>query len=654
MPIHIVSSWTPDERRRTDGRTDGYPGATGPTQRRVGSGTQADRSPSPPHRRFVSSIPSSFPCQYVFTMLPSAEPPATSFPMAAQEVDVVIIGGGSAGLCAGVWLARNDISYRILERRPGMLVDGQADGVQVRTVEVFESFGISEELLKVAYHVLEDAFWSPADPEPDDPDYGRQRSDMDRANGKRGIRRTHFTPDTEGGLSHLPHVILNQARINAFLTNLMVEATGTANIEYGCNVQDLSIDNDLVDDPDAHCVTVTAVKDGVKQEYRAKYALGGDGAHSQVRKSLGIKMIGDSSDAIWGVMDVYPQTNFPDIRKKAIVKSESGNLLIIPREGDSLVRMYIELTAGATTARAVTLAQLQAQAQRILVPYALAFAETPWWSAYTIGQRLADSFHAHHRVFLSGDACHTHSPKAGQGMNVSLQDGYNIGWKLAAVLRRQALPELLETYVLERQQTATDLIDFDRYWSKLFSTTGGKGMTPDLFVKAGRYTAGLATQYCDSMITTAATSETSRAAKLTVGMRFPGAQVVRVGDAKYMPLTKAVLADSRWHLVVFGGDIQNEVAALRLRKLAEDLERLVQTFTPSASDPDGLFNIVLVLSSKRAHIELEAIPHIFTPVTGRWKMKSENRDPYIVLPYYKMKDDLLTEAPPPPPLMKIF
>ncbi|KAH8163569.1 hypothetical protein CIB48_g4677, partial [Xylaria polymorpha] len=339
-------------------------------------------------------------------------------------------------------------------------------------------------------------------------------------------------------------------------------------------VRDLVVDSTLADDPDAHCVTVTAVKDGVEQVYKAKYALGSDGAHSQVRKSLGFKMVGDSSDEVWGVMDVYPRTDFPDIRKKAIIKSKSGNLIIIPREGDSLARMYMNLSSDAVAAKDVTLAQLHEKAKQIFQPYNMEFPETAWWSAYVIGQRLADKFHAHHRVFLGGDACHTHSPKAGQGMNVSLQDGYNIGWKLAAVLRKQATPELLKTYVLERQKTAADLIDFDRYWSKLFSTTnkhGRGGMTPELFVKAGRYTAGLATRYDDSKITAAAAGQASLAAKLT---------------------------------------------------LASDLERLIRAFTPPGSDLDSVFNIILVLSSKRADVELEGIPEIFTPMTGKWRLKN--------------------------------
>ncbi|RWA09683.1 hypothetical protein EKO27_g5429 [Xylaria grammica] len=527
------------------------------------------------------------------------------------EVDVLIVGGGSAGLCAGVWLARNGISYRILERRPGILTRGQADGVQVRTVEVFESFGISEEILKEAYHVLEDTFYEEAS--------GQQLQGID---GKRGIRRTHSTPDTEAGLSHLPHVILNQARINALLTNQAVEASGAANIDYGCDVRDVLIDNSLADTPDARCVTITAVKNGMEQVYKAKYVLGSDGAHSQVRKSLGFEMVGDSSDEVWGVMDVYPKTNFSDIRKKAIVKSTSGTILIIPREGDALARMYINLS-GVTAAKDVTLAQLHEKAQQIFQPYTIEFPETTWWSAYVIGQRLANEFHSHHRVFLSGDACHTHSPKAGQGMNVSLQDGYNIGWKLAAVVRKQATPELLKTYVQERQKTAADLIDFDRYWSKLFST--GKqehGITPELFVKAGRYTAGLATRYDSSIITDIATSQASLAAKLTVGMRFPSTRVIRVGDARHMWLTRALQADSRWHIVVFGGDIQNNDTAERLQKLALDLQGLVRAFTPFESDPDSIFNIILVLSSERANVELETIPEVFTPTTGKWKLKN--------------------------------
>jgi phenol 2-monooxygenase len=236
------------------------------------------------------------------------------------------------------------------------------------------------------------------------------------------------------------------------------------------------------------------------------------------------------------------------------------------------VRCYIELPHG-TVAKTVQLEDLHRTAQKIFHPYTLEIADTFWWSAYSIGQRLVDHFHKDNRVFLTGDACHTHSPKAGQGMNVSLQDGYNIGWKLAAVIQGRASPKILETYNLEREKVASDLIDFDRHFTKLFSSKGGaNGHTPqyfaDQFVKSGRYTAGLTAKYDDSIITAAGRSKQELAKGLTVGMRFPSAQVVRFCDAKAMQLVQALPADGRWRIVIFAGNLHNPGSLERLGKVS--------------------------------------------------------------------------------------
>lgn len=181
-----------------------------------------------------------------------APPPKTMTPE-AEKVDVLICGSGSAGLCAAVWLARFGINYKILERRDGPLKVGQADGVQTRTVEIFDSFGIAEDLLKEAYHVLEVAFWSPG------PDTG-------------GIRRTRYAADKETAISHQPHVILNQARLNA----LMMGTLGPAPpVEYQCEVKGLEVDSAAAKDPDAYAVRVTTVHDGKEKVYQAKYVLVG-------------------------------------------------------------------------------------------------------------------------------------------------------------------------------------------------------------------------------------------------------------------------------------------------------------------------------------------------------------------------------------------
>ena len=170
-----------------------------------------------------------------------------------SKVDVLICGSGSAGLCAATWLARYGLTCKVLDRRDGPMKLGQADGVQCRTVEIFESFGIGEELLRESYHVLEVVFW--ADQE-----------------GSGGIRRTGRTADTQPGLSHQPHVILNQARINMLLIELMQKWNGQE-IDYGYNVRDVRVDGRLAADPEAYPVKVTAEKDGKMVTFEAEYVM---------------------------------------------------------------------------------------------------------------------------------------------------------------------------------------------------------------------------------------------------------------------------------------------------------------------------------------------------------------------------------------------
>ncbi|KAF2649272.1 phenol 2-monooxygenase-like protein [Lophiostoma macrostomum CBS 122681] len=546
--------------------------------------------------------------------------------------DVLIIGSGSAGIFAGVWLAIHGIPFTILERRGGALEIGQADGVQCRTVEIYESFGVSEELIREGYHVREVAFWGPSS----------SSISSDNGQGKgmgEGIERKSRAPDTERGLSHCPHVILNQARMNAIMLGVMEregkrhegggevangideERKGNGDIEYGVEVKGVEIDGARVGDPNAHCVKVVAEKEGKEVVWEAKYVLGCDGAHSTVRKSLSTRMLGDTTDTVWGVMDIYPLTTFPDIRRKCTLHSASGALLIIPREGGSLVRFYIQLPPGSTPA-AVTLPDLLATAKRIFAPYELEVVHTAWWSAYSIGQRIAERFEEQGRVFLTGDACHTHSPKAGQGMNVSLQDGYNVGWKLGAVLSGVAKWEVLDTYVLERRKTAEELIAFDKRFASMFGKREGSGEEfARLFVESGRYTAGLMVRYGENRVTDVRGSAQGLAGGVVVGMRMPSAQVIRFCDYKEMQLAKAFASDGRWRVVVFGGDINADGSRVRVEKLAQSLERLARRFTPPPADVDSLIEPILVLKSKFADVEQEQIPDYFWPITGRWKIR---------------------------------
>jgi phenol 2-monooxygenase len=180
------------------------------------------------------------------------------------KTDVLIVGSGSAGIFAATWLAIYNIPFTILERRSGPLEIGQADGVQVRTVEIYDSFGLAEDLLREAYHIYEVCFWGDDD------------------EGKGGIKRKSRSIDTEKGLSYLPHVILNQARMNGLMLGKMEKIMkgngtwkeGSANgIEYGWTVTGIKIDQQDVTDPDAHCVHVSTSRDGKEETWDAKYVL---------------------------------------------------------------------------------------------------------------------------------------------------------------------------------------------------------------------------------------------------------------------------------------------------------------------------------------------------------------------------------------------
>lgn len=360
-------------------------------------------------------------------------------------------------------------------------------------------------------------------------------------------------------------------------------------------------------------------------------------------------MLGDSTDAVWGVADVFPRTTFPDIRKKAVVRSAAGTLVVIPREGDAMVRFYIELPPGTKAAAAaegqVTERALHERARLVFRPYEMEVAETRWWSAYAVGQRLAERFcDAAHRVFLLGDAAHTHSPKAGQGMNVSLQDGYNVGWKLGAHLTSGAAAELVRTYADERQGVAAELIEFDRGWSEMFKSStssaarDGDGDTVDAaardasyvrdqFVKAGRYTAGQAYRYGESIVVWPARGDEpdkkKKGLQLVVGMRFPSAQVVRFSDARVFQLLSVLHSDRRWRIVVFDGDVQEEDVRCRLARVGTALERLIRDFTPEDADLDSFIEPLLVLKSKRTEADISQVPEAFKPITGPHRIRSE-------------------------------
>lgn len=546
-----------------------------------------------------------------------------------QEVDVLIVGTGPAGLVLAAQLANfPELRTAVVDRRDGPLDVGQADGVACRTVEIFETFGLARRLVEEAYWVNEVCFWDP-DPE----DGGR-------------IRRAGRVRDTDEGLSEFPHVIVNQARMLAYLLDHMERSPSRLAPFYGLHASELTIDES---DAREYPVTVklqhleNREPTGETSTLRAKYVVGCDGARSAIRTAIGRQLDGDAMNVSWGVMDALTVTDFPDIRFKCTIHSATeGSVLIIPREGGYLNRFYIELDTvrdrEMLESRSVTPQKLTEIANRIMHPYKLEVKDVGWFSFYEIGQRLTDKFDdvpadqldaRLPRVFIAGDACHTHSAKAGQGMNVSMSDTFNLGWKLASVLRGTAKPELLHTYSLERQKVAQELIDFDHEIARLFSSRATEAASGDhaavdpdefrhFFVQQGRFTAGVATKYAPSLITAEAHHQ-HLAVGYPVGMRFHSAPVVRLSDAKPLELGHVARADAAWRLYVFADRPAPSDPESKARALCEFLSSgsgPVARFTPPDWDPDSVIDVRAIFQQGHRELSSHQLPSVLLPRKG--------------------------------------
>ena len=538
-----------------------------------------------------------------------------------ETVDVLIAGCGPAGLCLAAQMAQfPEFTTMIVEPKAGPMEKGQADGVNVRSMEMFQAFGFGEKVKRESYWVNQTNFWMP-----------------DPANPG-AIRRVGRVQDVADDLSEMPHTLINQARIHELFLDVARKSPTRLEPDYGLKVIDLSVDPTTEDHP----VTVTlehtvGPKAGTTTTIRANYVIGADGARSNVRQAIGGKLEGDAAHQAWGVMDILANTDFPDVRYKNLITSKTeGNLLILPREGGYLFRMYVELDKlnpdERVTARNLDASHMIAAANRIMAPYSLDVKEVVWWSVYEIGHRITDKFDdvpadeiatRTPRVFTAGDASHTHSPKAGQGMNVSMGDTFNLGWKLGLVLRGRAPATLLHSYAAERREEARRLVETDHKWARIMSAPLGQseldGTDEPRFIQHfklnGEFTAGLAVKYDESALTAAPTHQ-ALATGEPIGKRFHSAPVVRAADAMEMQLGHVHDADGRFRVYIFAGT--DKAPAYDLATwLASDPASPAVRYRRDGDDIDAVIDVRTVVQETFDSIDLTQAPAATKPTKGR-------------------------------------
>ncbi|KAF8972769.1 FAD binding domain-containing protein [Flammula alnicola] len=506
-----------------------------------------------------------------------------------SKVDVLIIGAGPAGLMACNALSKNGVKVRIVDQR--------------------RSYGLADRLLKEGNQLHVAAFYNPS------------------TNG--GIELTDRVPDVTAPTARYPfELTLHQGEIEAIFLDSMRDFGVEVNRPVVPISIELSDDESVLDDLNAHAVRVVlqhgARKEGETEIVHAKYVIGADGAHSWVRKSLDIAMVGEQTNYIWGVVDLTPDTDFPDIRNRTAIHSHNGSCMIIPREGDK-VRLYIQLDAksglltsnGRIDKSKAQPSQLLEIARKSLHPYSIQTPEMfEWWTIYIIGQRVASKFSVRDRVFIVGDACHTHSPKAGQGMNASMSDSHNLAWKLTHVLRGWADRSLLQTYEFERKKYAEDLIDFDKKFAALFS---GKPRTEEdqdgvsheeflkIFQTFSGFTSGIGIHYAESLITSQI--HQSSAKGLLIGQRILPQIFIRAADSRPVEIQDLLPSDGRFKILVFTGNSSQPEQLQHARNAADEMENALSRLT--GGKIFSVFDIFAISSATKADVRYNELPHLF-------------------------------------------
>lgn len=340
-----------------------------------------------------------------------------------RDTDVLVVGAGPTGLALGIDLARRGVAALVVERAEALFPGSRGKGIQPRTMEVFDDLGVLDAIRAAGGTYPVGMIWQ---------------------DGRRvGEHRMFDAAEPSEDAPYNEPWMVPQWRTQQILRARLEELGGE--VAFGREV-----------------VALTQDEGGVRAEFAsgeavtARYAVAADGGRSTVRGLLGIGMAGET-------VDPHP-TLVADVRISGLDRDNwhvfppgegDGFLAICPLAGTEDFQLVAQFPEGTAPDLSLEGVRKVVAARSHLAPESV--TELRWASDFRPRAALADRFRSG-RVFLAGDAAHVHSPAGGQGLNTSVQDAYNLGWKLGAVLRDGADAALLDSYEEERRPVAAEML----------------------------------------------------------------------------------------------------------------------------------------------------------------------------------------------------
>ncbi|KAH8806083.1 FAD binding domain-containing protein [Xylogone sp. PMI_703] len=457
--------------------------------------------------------------------------------------NVVVVGAGPAGLMVASNLARYGVRPVIVDDRSDKTSTGRADGLQPKTIETLRQLGLVDPLMRQGVKIYDICFWNSTPTTP----LHRTR------------REVHYPPlvDVKEPFILLVHQGMIEDLFIEDLRHRGIEVTRSSPFDHYTPGSTLKEPLEI---------TCNDSLNGTQRILKAKYLVGCDGSRSKVRTSIpGVDLVGDKARAPWGVLDGVIETDFPDLWSKVVIHSEEkGTILCIPRERN-MTRLYIELNPGmheVLSSEAASQEFVMKRAQEIIAPFTLTWKSIEWFSVYKVGQRVANRFTDEmERVFITGDAAHTHSPKAAQGMNVSMHDSFNLSWKLNLAIRGLALPSLLSTYTHERRKIAQDLINFDFEHANAFAEGDSEALAAN-FAANTAFICGIGAVYAPNVLNIESANGVNSGGCLRPGALLLPARVTRYIDANPVDIQLDIPMLGQFRIFFFTRDPHSSSAFL--------------------------------------------------------------------------------------------